>query len=143
MYLHEGGKGEFRYHLHFPHPSIFYFWGPTSSNSCQIFTAWGGYMYLSIPPQVTPHTHTHAPACALHGLCAPHHIRPIQILEILKFFKFSFFEPVTLSCLSPKVPLRVCLSVASCMALCMCLCARAVCDVPHTKYMGKGKQLSF
>ena len=103
----------------------------------------GGYVYLSIPPQVTPCAHMRVPACVLHGLCAPHHVRPIQILEISKFFKFSFLEPVTLSCLSPKVPLHVCLSVASCMALCMRRCAHVVRDAPHTKYMGKGIQLSF
>ena len=138
-----GGKGEFRYHLHSPHLLIFYFWGPTSSISCQIFTAWGGYMYLSIPPQVTLRAHMRAPARALHGLCAPHHVRPIQILKILKLFNFSFFVPVTLSCLSPKVPHHVPLSVASCVAPCVRCCARAVRDVPHTKYMGKGNQLSF
>ena len=100
-------------------------------------------MYLSIPPQVTPRARACAPACALHSPCAPHHVRPIQILEILKFFKFSFFVPVTLFCLSPKVSQHVPLSVASCMALCVCCCVRAVCDAPHTKYMRKGNQLSF
>ena len=138
-----GGKGEFRYHLHFLHPLIFYFWGTTSSISCQIFTAWVGHVYLSIPPQVTPRTHAHAPVRVLHGLCALHHVRPIQILEISKFFKFSFLKPVTLSCLSPKVPLHVSLSVASCVALCMHCCMHAMRNAPHTKYMGKGNQLSF
>ena len=55
--------------------------------------------------------------------------------------------PVTLSCLSPKVsqhvPLSVTPCVAPCVAPCMCCCVRAVRDVPHTKYMGKGYQLSF
>ena len=92
---------------------------------------------------MTPHAHACAPARVLHGPCAPHHVWPIQILEISKFFKFSLFVPVTLSCHSPKVPHHVPLSVASCVAPCMRCCARVVRDAPHTKYMGKGNQLSF
>ena len=44
--------GNFEFLIRSPHPSIFYFWGPTSSICCQIFTACGGPIELMFPPHL-------------------------------------------------------------------------------------------
>ena len=114
-----------------PHPSIFYFWGLTSSICCQIFSACWGHIELMFPPHLRVRKAARAPACVFARANGNRTVSPIQILKISKLLNFSKFEAVNL----PSPPVRspnICPS--PCAPACipvhaLCACMRRVCHI--------------